>query len=78
MGIIAFVDSVIELIAESGDRQNVSKSISANTGIALARIIEVAEAVNEKGEQIISSPGPMSIAIIAVVNPDVDEFTAIE
>jgi hypothetical protein len=70
--------SVKEDSAALGLRQKVSRSISAKTGIALAVIIDVADAVKEKGEQITSSPGPISRAIIATVSADVAEFTAME
>jgi hypothetical protein len=78
IGIMAFVLSVRADSAASGSRQKVSRSISAKTGTALAVIIDVADAVKEKGEQTTSSPGPISRAIIAAVSAEVAEFTAME
>ena len=55
----------------------VSLSISANTGMAIQCIIAVAEAHIVQVETIISSPGLISIAPTAQINPEVQEFTAI-
>ena len=53
-------------------------STSQNIGIALAATIAAAEAVNVNGVQITSSPGPISVAIIAVVREDVAELVEIQ
>ena len=75
---MALVDSVNADSTLSEDRQNVSGSISANTGIAFAATIAVAEAVKENGEQTTSLPGSTLSAINAVIRAEVAELTEME
>ena len=56
---IAFVRSVIAASTAAGSMFRVAASMSANTGVAPSKRKQLAEAANENGEVITSSPGPM-------------------
>ena len=53
------VRSVIAASTASGSRFSVRGSTSANTGVPPSRMKQFAEATNENGDVITSSPGPM-------------------
>src|SRR6266516_3365524 len=54
----AFVRSVIAASTAAGSRFSVRGSTSAKTGVAPSKMKQLAEATNETGEVIASSPGP--------------------
>ena len=55
---IAFVRSVIAASTAAGSRLSVAGSMSAKTGVAPSSTKQFAEATNENGDVITSSPGP--------------------
>ncbi len=71
---IAFVRGVIRARTDSGSRQNVSGSMSANTGIAPCTSAHTADADIVYGETITSSPGPTPAAAAAALSAEVAEF----
>src|SRR5687767_6390613 len=72
---IAFVNGVMFASTDTGSKQNVSASISANTGIAFHCRIDVAVAHIVHGLTMTSSPGSIPIAPTAAMRPDVHELT---
>ena len=59
---IAFVRSVIAASTAAGSRFSVRGSTSAKTGVAPSTTKQFADATNENGEVIASSPGPRPAA----------------
>src|SRR6478735_5814114 len=74
---IAFVRGVMSFSTDAGSRQNVSGSMSANTGIAPLTSAQTAEADIVYGLQMTSSPGPTPAAVTAALSAEVAEFMAI-
>ena len=70
---IALVRGVIAASTAAGSRLNVSGSMSAKTGVAPTRWIELAVAKNVNGLVITSSPGPTSSAISARIRASVPD-----
>src|SRR5699024_9402700 len=75
-GMIARVRSVTAASTETGSRQNVPGSISANTGRAPANTTELAVAAKVNEGTITSSPTPTPAANKPKCSPDVPELTA--
>ena len=73
---IAFVRGVIAASTASGSRLNVCGSMSANTGEAPSYIAQLAEATNEYGDVITSSPGPTPASRMQRCRPAVPDETA--
>src|SRR5688572_3939106 len=68
---IAFVRSVIAAPTAAGSRFSVRGSTSAKTGVAPSTTKQFADATNEKGEVIASSPGPSPAARASRCSPAV-------
>ena len=75
-GMIARVRSVIAASTAAGDKQNESRSMSANTGVAPVSATELAVAAKVNDGTITSSPGPIPLARRPRWRPEVPEFTA--
>ncbi len=73
---IAFVRSVIAASTAAGSRLSVRGSMSANTGVAPSYIAQFAEATNEYGDVITSSPGPTPAIRMQRCSPAVPDETA--
>ena len=71
---MARVCSLILRSIETGSRQKVSRSMSANTGMAFQCRMAVALAAMVQGLTITSSPGSMPTAPTAATKPEVHEL----
>ena len=73
---IAFVRSVTAASTAAGSRLNVCGSMSAKTGVAPSYIAQFADATNEYGDVITSSPGPTPASRMQRWSPAVPDETA--
>ena len=73
---IAFVRGVTAASTAAGSRLYVRGSMSAKTGVAPSYIAQFAEATNEYGDVITSSPGPTPARCMQRCSPAVPDETA--